>query len=91
MSGFERKMLPGNCREGATRSVVEVYLLLPTSALDQQLPLHQPSAGPPPRELAGRNYQIALAITSFMISLVPPKMRVTRASRQRRAIRYSFI
>ena len=30
-------------------------------------------------------------ITSFMISLVPPKIRVTRASRHSRAIRYSFI
>lgn len=29
--------------------------------------------------------------TSFMISLVPPKMRVTRASRQSLAIRYSFM
>ena len=30
-------------------------------------------------------------ITSFMISFVPPKIRVTRAARQARAIGYSFI
>ena len=30
-------------------------------------------------------------ISSFMISFVPPKMRVTRAPRQARAIAYSFM
>lgn len=30
-------------------------------------------------------------ISSFIISLVPPKMRVTRAARHARAIGYSFI
>ena len=30
-------------------------------------------------------------ISSFMISFVPPKIRVTRASRHRRAMAYSFM
>ncbi len=35
--------------------------------------------------------QIDRETTSFIISLVPPKIRVTRASRHSRAIRYSFM
>lgn len=35
--------------------------------------------------------QIDLDTTSFMISFVPPKIRVTRASRHSLAMRYSFI
>jgi hypothetical protein len=35
--------------------------------------------------------QIERLITSFMISFVPPKMRVTRASRHSRAMAYSFM
>lgn len=35
--------------------------------------------------------QIERLTTSFMISLVPPKIRVTLASRQSLAIRYSFM
>ena len=35
--------------------------------------------------------QISRLTTSFMISDVPPKIRVTRASRHKRAMAYSFI
>ena len=43
------------------------------------------SSGPAPGP------QIERLTTSFMISFVPPKIRVTRASRHSLAIRYSFM
>jgi hypothetical protein len=43
------------------------------------------------RSEAKAEAQIDLDTTSFMISFVPPKIRVTRASRHSRAIRYSFM
>ena len=47
-----------------------------------------PSLAAPPA--CGRGYNLR-PINSFMLSFVPPKMRVTRAPRHMRAIGYSFI
>ena len=90
-------------RRGASRARARAYAksadfpdLRPNSdrgrvAHSQQVPHSTNFVDFSGKGLVFRTAQIDLDTTSFMISLVPPKIRVTRASRHSRAMRYSFM